>query len=80
LKQIKSDFERERTFWRIIHDTSVHLGQELCKLHIFNYGLSKGVKSIVQGQVWIIRSLGADRPLIENQKKPDGARFGKIQF
>jgi hypothetical protein len=80
LKQIKSDFERERTFRRIVHDTSVHLGQELCKLQIFNYGLSEGVKSIVQYQAWTIRSLGVDRPLIEKPEKPDSAGFGKIHF
>jgi hypothetical protein len=40
-----------------IHDTLIHLRQELCSKPYFYYGLSEGEKSTVQNQVRIVRPL-----------------------
>jgi hypothetical protein len=57
-------------FRQTVRDTSVYLGQELCKFHNFYYGLSDGKKSIVRDQARTVRPLGVDRLPVENQKNP----------
>jgi hypothetical protein len=55
-------------FRRTVHDTSVNLGQELCKFQIFYYELSEGEKSTIWYQEWTVWPLGVDHPPVENHK------------
>ena len=61
-----------------VRDTSVYLGQELCKFHNFYYGLSDGKKSIVRDQAWTVWPSSVDRLTVENQKNPKV--LGSVKF
>jgi hypothetical protein len=57
-----------------------HLGQKLCKSQHFYYGMSEWREEYRWDQARIVQPIDADRPPVENQKKPKGVGFTKIHI